>query len=126
MILNVINSVITKKFKIRITDLKGKSRKRHICLPRQIAIHFVKKKTKLLLYQIGKEYNRDHSTVINSLTTVQNLIDTDAIFYEMIIDIENEIELNLNIEYQGEMNQMDKDIEFLDNKRADEPGTGLL
>lgn len=41
---------------------------------RHIAIHLIRKKTKLPLKEIGRYFKRDHSTVINSLNVVDGLI----------------------------------------------------
>jgi chromosomal replication initiator protein len=70
--------LLSKHFKVRIPDLKGKSRLREIVLPRQTAMYLAKELTNLSLKSIGYHFGgRDHSTVIHAIQTVNDLMDTD-------------------------------------------------
>jgi chromosomal replication initiator protein len=73
----IIDSVV-EQYKVRIADLKGKSRLREIVLPRQVAMYLAKELTNLSLKSIGYHFGgRDHSTVIHAIQTVNDLMDTD-------------------------------------------------
>ena len=49
------------------------------------------------LKAIGERFGgRDHSTVIYSCKTVQDLLDTDMIFKETVAELEKKIRLSLN------------------------------
>lgn len=70
---------------INMSDMKSKSRKRPIVIARQIAMYFIRKYTKTTLKQIGKMFgNRDHSTVIYSCDTVEDLMQTNKKFNSLI------------------------------------------
>lgn len=76
--IDTIIEAVTEHFKVRIPDLKGKSRLREIVLPRQIAMYLAKELTNLSLKSIGYHFGgRDHSTVIHAIQTVNDLMDTD-------------------------------------------------
>ena len=82
-----IKNQIEKYFDIPLGTIDDPSRKEETVRPRQIAMYFSKEMTKKSLCEIGSHIcNRDHATVISSIQTVNNLIDTDKKFRE---DIEN-------------------------------------
>jgi chromosomal replication initiator protein len=69
---------VTNYYKIKVSDIKGKTRLREVVLPRQIAMYIAKEFTPLSLKAIGYHFGgRDHSTVIHAIQTVNDLIDID-------------------------------------------------
>jgi chromosomal replication initiator protein len=73
-----IIDTVTDYFKIKVVDIKGKTRLREVVLPRQIAMYLAKEYTALSLKGIGYHFGgRDHSTVIHAIQTVNDLIDFD-------------------------------------------------
>jgi chromosomal replication initiator protein len=71
-----IIEVVTDYFRIKVSDIKGKTRLREVVLPRQIAMYLAKEFTTLSLKAIGYHFGgRDHSTVIHAIQTVNDLID---------------------------------------------------
>jgi chromosomal replication initiator protein len=73
-----IIDTVTDYFKIKVVDIKGKTRLREVVLPRQIAMYLAKEYTTLSLKGIGYHFGgRDHSTVIHAIQTVNDLIDFD-------------------------------------------------
>jgi|694.fasta_scaffold45531_3 chromosomal replication initiator protein len=73
-----IIEVVTDYFRIKVSDIKGKTRLREVVLPRQIAMYLAKEFTTLSLKAIGYHFGgRDHSTVIHAIQTVNDLIDFD-------------------------------------------------
>ncbi|MEE4240129.1 MAG: helix-turn-helix domain-containing protein, partial [Desulfopila sp.] len=49
------------------------SRKKVLAFPRQVAMYLCRKHTDNSLADIGKEFNRDHSTVLHSIKVVTGL-----------------------------------------------------
>ena len=77
--------------------LAGKTRKRQIVIARQLSMYLAKNLTDKSLKAIGENFGgRDHSTVIYSCKTVQDLLDTDMIFHETVSELEKKIKLSLN------------------------------
>jgi chromosomal replication initiator protein len=74
----IVNEVC-KFYDISEEDIKGKARYRPICFPRQMAMALCKSiYSELSLKFIGNHFgNRDHSTVIHAVKTIDNLCQTD-------------------------------------------------
>lgn len=58
-------------YKVSHADLIGKKRTRNIIYARQIAIYLCRQMLDLPFNDIGKKFNRDHSTVMYSVTNVE-------------------------------------------------------
>jgi chromosomal replication initiator protein len=65
-----IQSFISGQFNINVEELKSRTRKRSVSFPRQIAMYLTRKYTDISLADIGKLYNRDHSTVLHAIRVV--------------------------------------------------------
>jgi len=65
-----IRDFIARQFKISITDIQSKSRKKIIAFPRQVSMYLARKYTEQGLAEIGKAFNRDHSTVLHSVRVI--------------------------------------------------------
>ncbi len=91
-----IQKIISDFFNIPMTQITGKSRKRNIVIARQLGMYFSKQMTNFSLKAIGNQFgNRDHATVLHSIKTVNNLIDTDTLFAETVAKLEHELEHSL-------------------------------
>ena len=75
---------VAEVFGIKKEDLLGKSQSRETTLPRQIAMHLLRKELKLPYMKIGAIFHRDHSTVmasIKQITTGLSTQDKDVTYY---------------------------------------------
>lgn len=69
---------VAKYFRISISEIKSKSRKKELVLARNIAIFLVKTNTSLSLTEIGKFFSkRDHATILYSFNKIQELQNLD-------------------------------------------------
>ena len=68
---DILNTV-TNYYGVSIEDIKGKCRKRKIVKPRQVIMFLLRTKARMVLSDIGEVMNRDHTTVIHSITCIQN------------------------------------------------------
>ena len=92
-----IQKLVADHFDVPVDTLAGKTRKRQIVIARQLSMYLAKKLTDKSLKAIGENFGgRDHSTVIYSCNTVQDLLDTDVIFKETVADLEKKIRMSLN------------------------------
>ena len=88
----IIEDVVAKNYSCEVKDITTKSRKRATCEPRQIAMYFEKEMTRLSLEAIGQRFgNKDHATVLHSVKTIKNLIDTDLKFKQSIESMTRQI-----------------------------------
>lgn len=79
--IDYIQKFIAEYFNVTVDLLKAKTRKREIVVARQVAMYFAKEYTNMSLKSIGYNFgNRDHSTVIHALTSVNDMMDTDRKF----------------------------------------------
>ncbi|MFN3403682.1 MAG: chromosomal replication initiator protein DnaA [Cytophagaceae bacterium] len=79
--IDYIQKFVADFFGVTVDSLKAKTRKREIVIARQVAMYFAKEYTNMSLKSIGFHFgNRDHSTVIHALTSVNDLMDTDRKF----------------------------------------------
>ncbi|MEE4241053.1 MAG: chromosomal replication initiator protein DnaA, partial [Desulfopila sp.] len=60
---SLIREFISKQYNISSAELQSRSRKKVLAFPRQVAMYLCRKHTDNSLADIGKEFNRDHSTV---------------------------------------------------------------
>ena len=92
-----IQQLVADHFSVPVDKLAGKTRKRQIVIARQLSMYLAKNLTDKSLKAIGENFGgRDHSTVIYSCRTVQDLLDTDMIFKETVSELEKKIKMSLN------------------------------
>ncbi len=76
--INNIQKTVVEYFKIRTSDLLGKSRSRSVARPRQIAMALTKELTNHSLPEIGDAYGgRDHTTVLHACRRIEDLRNND-------------------------------------------------
>ena len=84
--IDLIQTTVCKFFKISKNEMLSARRSRYLVRPRQTAIYLAKLLTSKSLPEIGRSFsNRDHTTVIHSVKTIEKLRQEDK-------------ELNLNID----------------------------
>ena len=67
-----ILKTVSNYYGVSIEDIKGRCRKRKIVKPRQVIMFLLRTKARMVLSDIGEVLNRDHTTVIHSITCIQN------------------------------------------------------
>lgn len=92
-----IQQLVADHFKVDVGTLQGKNRKRTTVLARQLSMYLAKNLTDRSLKAIGDNFGgRDHSTVIYSCRTVQEMIKSDPYFKDTVSDLEKKIRMTLN------------------------------
>lgn len=94
---NSIKKIVGKRFSIKMEDFNSKRKTQSIAWPRQIAMYLTTELTDMSLPEIGREFNRDHSTVVHARDVVKEKVDADPFF-------------------AAEINQLILDIKAVDNK----------
>ena len=94
---DVIIEEVCKFYNLEPSILRGQGRSKDISLARQIAMFQIRRMTNLSLKEIGAEFGgRDHSTVLNALNRIEDLVKTDPEKAEIIKDITT----NINSRYE--------------------------
>ncbi|NNL84994.1 MAG: chromosomal replication initiator protein DnaA [Myxococcales bacterium] len=70
--------VVTSFFGVRAADLRSRSRKRSVLEPRQLAMYFCHRLTDASLAEIGRAFDREHSSVRYAVDTVERSMLTRA------------------------------------------------
>ena len=72
--IDLIQTLVCKYFKISKNEMLSSRRSRYLVRPRQVAIYLSKILTSKSLPEIGREFsNRDHTTIIHSVKTIEKL-----------------------------------------------------
>ncbi len=94
-----IQSLVCKFFKISKNEMLSSRRSRYLVRPRQTAIYLTKILTSKSLPEIGREFsNRDHTTIIHSVKTIEKLKKNDLELNSNIDALKNKILYNKNNE----------------------------
>ncbi len=89
-----IQTMVCKFYNVAYDDLLSKRRIREIVQARQITMYLAKKFTRSSLKAIGAHFSgKDHTTVIHSCQTVQNMIETDAAYRERFLELQQKVQL---------------------------------
>lgn len=90
---NSIKKIVGKHFNIKMEDFNSKRKTQSVAWPRQIAMFLTTDLTDLSLPEIGREFNRDHSTVVHARDMVKEKIERDPFFAaeinQIILDIKS-------------------------------------
>jgi chromosomal replication initiator protein len=87
-----IKSAVAAYFGIPVELLEGKTRKHEVVLPRQIAMYLAKQLTSLSLKSIGLHFGgRDHTTVLHSISMVENYVATDSAIAQAVAQLERKL-----------------------------------
>jgi chromosomal replication initiator protein len=81
---DAIVTVVSNHFGITRDQLKGKRRTNSVALPRQIAMHLMRRQTTLSLSEIGRFFDRDHTTVIHACDKIERLRGSDRTMRDAI------------------------------------------
>ena len=93
--IDFIQSTVCKFFKISKNEMLSARRSRYLVRPRQTAIYLTKILTSKSLPEIGREFsNRDHTTIIHSVKTIEKLKEDDQEISNNINILKNQILYN--------------------------------
>ena len=93
--IDLIQSIVCKFFKISKNEMLSARRSRYLVRPRQTAIYLAKMLTSKSLPEIGREFsNRDHTTIIHSVKTIERLKKNDTELSNNIDQLKNQILYN--------------------------------
>jgi chromosomal replication initiator protein len=85
---------VTEFYRIRLVDLQSKRRQRSVALPRQVCMYLIRKLTRHSLEEIGGHFgNRDHTTVMHAIKTIEAKRGDDSEFDLLIRTLEDQLAL---------------------------------
>ena len=93
--IDLIQTIVCKFFKISKNEMLSSRRSRYLVRPRQTAIYLTKILTSKSLPEIGREFsNRDHTTIIHSVKTIEKIKENDQEMVDNINKLKNQILYN--------------------------------
>ena len=93
--IDLIQTIVCRFFKISKNEMLSSRRSRYLVRPRQTAIYLTKILTTKSLPEIGRQFsNRDHTTIIHSVKTIEKLKEKDSNMCENISKLKNLILYN--------------------------------
>ena len=93
--IDLIQTTVCKFFKISKNEMLSSRRSRYLVRPRQTAIYLTKILTSKSLPEIGREFsNRDHTTIIHSVKTIDRLKEKNPEMVDNINKLKNQILYN--------------------------------
>ncbi len=93
--IDLIQTVVCKFFKISKNEMLSSRRSRYLVRPRQTAIYLSKILTSKSLPEIGREFsNRDHTTIIHSVKTIEKIKEKSPEMVDNINKLKNQILYN--------------------------------
>ena len=82
----ILNEV-ARTYNVMPTDIRGKKRNANVSAARQMTMYIIREVTGMSMEAIGQEFQRDHSTVVYSIKTMEENIKRDQHLKEMCSDI---------------------------------------
>ncbi len=93
--IDLIQTLVCRFFKISKNEMLSSRRSRYLVRPRQTAIYLSKILTSKSLPEIGREFsNRDHTTIIHSVKTIEKLKEKSPEMVDNINKLKNQILYN--------------------------------
>lgn len=87
-----IQKKVADYFSISVKEMQSSRRARNVARPRQIAMYLAKQLTSRSLPEIGRKFDRDHTTVMHAVRKVEELIVEDASMAESIDNLRHTLE----------------------------------
>lgn len=87
-----IQKLVSDHYKVRLPDLKSKTRTKPLVVARQVAMFLVKKHLDKSLVDIGRSFGgKDHTTVMNALRRIEDQLNKDSEIKRDIEELEGRI-----------------------------------
>lgn len=86
-----IIQLVSETTGVHFKSMAAKDRHRNLVDARIIAMWLIRNMTRHSLLEIGRMFNRDHTTVIHSLRTLENLMETDPAMRTFVEGIKERI-----------------------------------
>ena len=87
-----IQKKVAEYFNISVKEMQSSRRARTVARPRQIAMYLAKQLTSRSLPEIGRKFDRDHTTVMHAVRKVEELLCEDKSLAESIDNLRRAIE----------------------------------
>jgi chromosomal replication initiator protein len=87
-----IQEVVSAHFKVPLHVMMSNKRSKDVAMARQVAMYLARELTKNSLPDIGKQFHKDHTTVIHGYDKIKRLIESDGLFKSEIDQLVNHLQ----------------------------------
>lgn len=87
-----IQRKVAEHFNISVKEMQSSRRARNVARPRQIAMYLAKQLTSRSLPEIGRKFDRDHTTVMHAVRKVEELMQEEATLAEDVDTLRRALE----------------------------------
>ena len=88
-----IQKKVAEHFNISVKEMQSSRRARTVARPRQIAMFLAKQLTSRSLPEIGRKFDRDHTTVMHAVRKIEELIVKDSSLAESVDSLRRALEM---------------------------------
>jgi chromosomal replication initiator protein len=88
---DAIVAAVCERFGLRPSDLASRRRSRHIALPRHVAMYLCRRLLNASFPHLGELFQRDHSTVIHGVMSIERRVRGDSSFLLTLEQLEDAI-----------------------------------
>jgi hypothetical protein len=85
--IRTILKFVAIEFSVELEEMKGPSRAKKVCIPRQIAIYLTHHCSNHSLASIARYVSLDHTTAIHSTLVVQNRMENSTLYKAYILSL---------------------------------------
>jgi len=79
-----IQRTVSGFFGLKLADMRARTRTKAVAFPRQIAMYFARQLTHASLTEVGRAFDKDHTTVLHAVTKIETMIREDAKFKKTV------------------------------------------
>src|SRR6266850_494281 len=79
-----IQRTVSGFFGLKLADMRTRTRTKAVAFPRQVAMYFARQLTHASLTEVGRAFDKDHTTVLHAVSKIETLIREDAKFKKTI------------------------------------------
>lgn len=88
-----IQRKVAEFFNISVKEMQSSRRARNVARPRQIAMYLAKQMTARSLPEIGRKFDRDHTTVMHAVRKIEELMQEDSSLTENVENLRRALEM---------------------------------
>ena len=96
VVVKKIIEFVAKSFGVTANDILSDNRQSNIALARQLCMYVIKEVTDLKLNEIGKYFNKNHSTVLHSIAQAKEKMDKNPSVKAAAVSAINEFQTKNN------------------------------
>ena len=88
---DMVRRLVCSHYDVRLIDMMSERRTKGVVFPRQVAQYLCTRMTTLSLPQIGRQFDRDHSTISSTRRKISAMRESDQKFDEELSQLEAQL-----------------------------------